>query len=318
MKKKLRLCTILTFLATITIYLINKALCYLATIDNILNNTEGNYYEWRFGKIFYKKQGEGKPILLIHDLNAHSSGYEWKKSAVHLAEQNTVYIIDLLGCGRSDKPNITYTNYLYVQMINDFIKNVIGEKTDIIATGESSSFVVMACNTENNLISKIAMVNPLSLSELAKIPTKRTKTLKFIIQLPIIGTLLYNILQSKKYIEESFQIKYFDNFSRIEDLMIKAYYESAHTDHAHSKYLFGSIKGRYTKSNIFHCIGKLTNSIYIISGGSDLENIEIAEQYKKYIPAIETVSIANTRYLPQLESPREFIEQIQLFFSVEG
>ena len=66
-----------------------------------------------------------------------------------LEKTNTVYTIDLLGCGRSDKPNITYTNYLYVQLIDNFIKDVIKEKTDVVATGSSVSFTVMACNMES-------------------------------------------------------------------------------------------------------------------------------------------------------------------------
>ena len=49
--------------------------------------------------------------------------------------KNTVYTLDLLGCGKSDKPNFTYTNFLYVQLVTDFINNVIGEKADVIVTG---------------------------------------------------------------------------------------------------------------------------------------------------------------------------------------
>ena len=211
MKKKISIIAILTTLVTLTMHLINRITYYIATIDNLLNNAEGNFYEWRFGKIYYKKQGTGSPLLLIHDLNAHSSGYEWKRCVGKLAENHTVYTIDLLGCGRSDKPNITYTNYLYVQMLNDFVKHVINEKTDVIATGSSSSIAVMACNTSEEMINRIIMVNPTSLSDLAKSPTKRTVFLKWLIQIPILGTLLYNILQSEKYIEEIFQTDYYYN-----------------------------------------------------------------------------------------------------------
>ena len=52
------------------------------------------------------------------------------------------------------------------------------------------------------------MVNPLSLTELAKCPNKRTKTLKFLIEIPIIGTLLYNIIHSREAIDEKFVDKY--------------------------------------------------------------------------------------------------------------
>ena len=49
-----------------------------------------------------------------HDTDAGASGEEWTKVAKKLAKNNTVYTIDLLGCGRSDKPSIQYTSYLYV------------------------------------------------------------------------------------------------------------------------------------------------------------------------------------------------------------
>ncbi|MDY5846508.1 MAG: alpha/beta fold hydrolase [Bariatricus sp.] len=313
MKKKFSIIALITALTTITMHIINKLIYYIATIDNLLNNTEGNFYEWRFGKIFYKKQGEGTPILLIHDLNAHSSGCEWKRCSSSLSENHTVYTIDLLGCGRSDKPNITYTNYLYVQMLNDFIKHVINEKTDVIATGTSASFAVMACNTNEDLINRIVMVNPPSLSDLSKAPTKRTKILKWLIQIPILGTLLYNMLQAENYIEEIFQTDYFYNPELINSMSVKSYFESAHLDNSHSKYLFASIIGRYTNANILHCIKNITNSMYIIAGEGNPEQIEIADHYQKCVPAIETISIPETKYLPQLEKSEKFIEQINIF-----
>lgn len=317
MKNKLKSCAILAALGTTAIHLINRSLIELATKDNLLSSAEGNYYDWRFGKIYYKKQGNGKPLLLLHDLSAQSSGVEWKKVTSHLAEKYTVYTVDLLGCGRSEKPNITYTNFLYVQMLTDFIKHIIGEKTDVIATGESASFAVMACGNDENIIGKICMVNPLSLTELAKCPDKRTKTLKFLIEIPIIGTLLYNIIHSREAIDEKFNERYLYDSSSVDYQMSKIYHESAHNDKAHSKYLFASIKGGYTKTNIYHCIRKITNSIYILSGQYEENANEIAEQYQKYVPAIERMCVDETKYLPQIEQPEKFVEQIEILFSAE-
>ena len=135
------------------------------------------------------------------------------------------------------------------------------------------------------------MVNPLSLTELAKCPNKRTKTLKFLIEIPIIGTLLYNIIHSREAIDEKFVDKYLYDEDTIDYQMTKIYHESAHNENAHSKYLFASIKGGYTKTNIYHCIRKATNSICIISGQYDENSIEIAKQYQKHVPAIECMCI---------------------------
>ena len=86
---------------------------------------------------FTQKKGTGTPMLLLHDLHCASSGREWQYIEDTLAKDHTVYTLDLLGCGRSDKPAITYTNFLYVQLIVTFIKQVIGCPTDVIASGLS-------------------------------------------------------------------------------------------------------------------------------------------------------------------------------------
>ena len=316
-KKNLKTCTILTGLTVASMHIVNRFVYYMSTIDEMLSDKNAEYYDWRFGRICYHKTGSGSPLLLIHDLNVCSSSYEWNQIVDQLSKTNTVYTIDLLGCGRSDKPYLTYTNYLYVQLITDFIKHIIGEKADVVATGESAAIAVMACGNDENVIGKICMVNPLSLTELAKCPNKRTKTLKFLIEIPIIGTLLYNIIHSREAIDEKFVDKYLYDEDAIDYQMTKIYHESAHNENAHSKYLFASIKGGYTKTNIYHCIRKATNSICIISGQYDENSIEIAKQYQKHVPAIECMCIKDTRHLPQIEQPEGFTEQLDILFSAE-
>ena len=105
-KKKLAAGASLAALGTVTIHLINKFIFLSATVGDLLGNPPGTWYDWKFGKVYYTKQGDGAPLLLIHDLSVCSSGYEWNKIVKELSKTNTVYVIDLPGCGRSDKLNI--------------------------------------------------------------------------------------------------------------------------------------------------------------------------------------------------------------------
>lgn len=313
-KKKFATIGAIGVLSAGTIYAINKFIYLSSTLENLLSKKYGDFYEWRFGNIYYTKKGEGKPILLIHDLSSTSSGYEWNRIVSDLSRNHCVYTIDLLGCGRSDKPNITYTNFLYVQLISDFIKHIIGDKVDMIATGESSSIALMSAHYNDSIIDKIMLVNPVSLVELAKIPTKRTKSLRYLINIPAVGTLLYNMLTTKHNIENAFQKDYFYDSSKTTDKMINTYYETAHIGNAKSKYIFSSIKGRYTNTNILQCLKTINNSIFIIVGNGNPNNYAIAEQYKDYTASIEIVGIEHTKQLPQLESPHEFLEQTKILF----
>lgn len=317
LKKKIITGITLSSTSALIIHIINKFIYYSASLDNLLDNPSGTYYDWKFGKIYYKKTGNGYPLLLIHDLNTFSSGHEWNRVLKQLSKTNTVYRIDLLGCGRSDKPNLTYTNYLYAQLISDFIKRVIGQKTNVIATGESGSFVISACNNDDSIIKKIILINPTDIKELSRIPTKRIKISTNLISTPIIGTFLYNILTRKTMIENLFEECYFYDKNNIEDELIQTYYEAAHMGNGSPRYLFASLNGHYTTMNLNHCLKSLTNSIYIIIGKETDENIEIAGTYQKILPSIEVDTIEKTKLLPQLEKPQEFMNQIEIFLDDE-
>lgn len=313
-KKKLIAGSSLAVLSTVTIHLINKFIFLSATSNNLLSEPTGNYYEWRFGKIYYTKKGNGSPLLLIHDLSIYSSGYEWNRISDKLADHYTVYTIDLPGCGRSDKPNITYTNYLFVQFLLDFIKHVIGEKAKVIATGESCSFVTGVCQTESEAIDEMIFINPASMRELNRIPNKRSKMLTWMINTPVFGTFFYNIFVKEKNIETLFKEKYFYHPENITSGMIKTYYECSHLGGSVCKYLFSSQVGHYTTINIKHCLGSINNNIFIINGERPSDQ-EAAEEYKTILPSIEITSIEETKYLPHLEAPEKFIEQVDILFS---
>lgn len=313
-RNRFKFLIMVTTAAIAILHLINHFVSYLATLKGILNTNQGNFYEWRFGRIFYTKQGNGSPILLIHDLNSSASSYEWNRIIKSLSETNTVYALDLLGCGRSDKPNLTYTNFLYVQMISDFVKNVIQHKTDVIVTGASNSFVIMACHNDETIFNKILMINPDSLFKLNQVPSKKAKSLKLIFDVPVIGTFIYNIWTCKVNIRCAFENRFFSNEKMVSNKTVNAYFESAHNDKNHSKYLYASILGKYTNINILHALKELNNSIFAIGGSDEKDINNTIDNYIYYNPSIESAYIEDTKHLPQLEAPEEIIEQIQIFF----
>ncbi|MES2219551.1 MAG: alpha/beta hydrolase [Acidobacteriota bacterium] len=87
----------------------------------------------RFGsyRVHYFVGGHGTPLLLIHGLGARSE--DWTAEMPEYAENGfRVYALDLLGCGRTDRPDIDYTIAQQVELIKDFLTAVHVEKTDVI------------------------------------------------------------------------------------------------------------------------------------------------------------------------------------------
>ncbi len=303
----------LTALTTATIHVINRIEYSHATIKNTLASTNNKYYEWRFGKIRYTKVGSGTPILLLHDLTVGSSSYEFSKLIDSLSKKHEVYCLDFLGYGLSDKPNITFTNYLYVQMVSDFIKNIIGKKTDIIATGDAFPVALMTCHNDNELVRNLIGINPQSLYQLNQIPSKQTKTLKILMDLPIIGTFVFNLLTNKTAFTKLFQEEYFYNPYHIQEKDILSYIEAAHTPDYHSKHAYSSYLGKYTNANVIHALKEINNNIYIIAGEQKQDIKTIVDNYTYYNNAIESCFITNTKHLPHLERPDAILEHIDTF-----
>lgn len=312
-KNKLLTFLILSASAAVTTAAINKAIQVSAVSKNLLAEPEPLCFKWRLGNVYYTKEGTGKPLLLIHDLDTMSSGHEWKQLIPLLRDEYTIYTIDLLGFGRSEKVNMTYTNFLYVQMISDFIKSEIGHRTSIITSGEAASIPLMACANNPDLFDQIMAINPLSLLDFSSIPGKTAKMYKWIIELPIIGTLLYHIASSKKIIMEELVTKKFFNPYSVKSGYVDACYEAAHLGTS-PKSTFASIRCNFSKCNLVNALKKIDNSIYLV-GGANVENIEdYLNEYKEYNSSIETVLVPKTKELPHIEQPEKIAELIKTYF----
>lgn len=297
--------------SSVAIYAYNKFVESTATQKNLLSKDNGQNYAWKNGNIFYTKTGTGSPLLLIHDAVSSASSAEWLKVIRRLEKKHTVYCIDLLGCGRSDKPALEYTNYLYVQLITSFVKDVIGEKTNVVATNMSASFVVMANHMDNTLFDKLIFINPVSLKQLDVIPDQTSKIKKRIIELPFIGTFIYNLMTSSAGIDEAFRTRYYERPQLISATMEDIYYEAAHTNGSNGRFLYSSMLGNYLNNNMTHAIKSLSIPTLII-GSKEMKRYALAlDDYHKVNPNLEIMRITNGNLYPHMEIPDKITSIIE-------
>lgn len=116
-------------------------------------------WEWKGYSINYFVGGKGPPLLLVHGFGA-SIGH-WRKNIPVLAECYTVYAIDLLGFGASDKPvKFNYSMEGWAELLLDFSKDVIQAPTVLIGNSVGSlACLIASSEAPENLIRGIVLLN---------------------------------------------------------------------------------------------------------------------------------------------------------------
>src|SRR5213596_4207467 len=131
-------------------------------LTNLIGGEEGGF-EWRDRRVAFTKRGSGPPILLLHGIHAAAWSYEWRNNVDALARANTVYTLDLLGFGRSDRPAIRYSARLYISLISDFANQVIGDACTLVATSLSGAYAIVLGARDPQRFPAIALIAPTGL-----------------------------------------------------------------------------------------------------------------------------------------------------------
>lgn len=312
---------ILGGLSLTTLHILNRLETTKACTGRIATTREDKTYNWRYGSIDYKVKGYSSPVLLLHDLTLGSSKSEFKYIYEEISRTHKVFLPDLLGYGDSEKPPMTYTSGIYRDLIEDFIKNVITRRTDVIVTGATAPIVLRLAHDCPKLIGNIVMINPLGLYDQNLIPSTETKLLRLLTDIPVIGTFMYNVKATRENIECDFKSKYIydvDSFdeNRLNE-MVNDYYRASHIGGIHAKYSNASFLAQYMTCQILGELQEIDNSIMIIGGEYEPEIHDNIENYIYYNGAIESCIIERTAHLPHVEKPEDFLKAIDVLITAK-
>lgn len=92
-------------------------------------------YESRFleidgANIHYIEKGAGDPILFLH--GNPTSSYLWRNIIPHLTSVGRCIAMDLIGMGKSDKPDIEYRFFDHVKYVEGFIEKMRLENITLV------------------------------------------------------------------------------------------------------------------------------------------------------------------------------------------
>src|ERR1700730_4876917 len=96
------------------------------------------------GQLVYHESGQGGPLVFLHGVYVGASSYEWSKVYPHFAETHEVLAVDMLGFGKSERPDAPLSATDHVQALVEFIRAKSGgERASIVAIGFGAGFAAV-------------------------------------------------------------------------------------------------------------------------------------------------------------------------------
>jgi pimeloyl-ACP methyl ester carboxylesterase len=275
----------------------------VAPLRNLLGGEERAVL-WRGHRIAYTRRGTGTPVLLIHGIHAAASSFEWRHNVESLSSHHTVYAIDLLGFGRSDRPSIRYSSRLYLALLSEFVTKVIGEPCTLVGTSLAAAYAITLGARDPGRFPSLVAVAPTGLVRQSRRAGAGADVARLMVDTPLVGTAMFNALVSRKSLRSFLQRTYADDRAVTETLLDR-YYQAAHQPgarHAPAAFFAGQLN-----IDIAAALRRLSQPLLIVWGAQAVEApVDDLLGFRSLHPDAEVAIIDRAGDLPHDERPVQF------------
>jgi pimeloyl-ACP methyl ester carboxylesterase len=276
-----------------------------------------NFFESKHGRVFYKSAGlntPGRPIVFVHGIGAGVSSFQWRKNFGDLARDYPVYALDLLGFGFSEKPaSVSYSAALYVELITDFLREVVGRPANVIASSLGASYVVQVADEHPPLVHSLILNAPTGYDTLSSRPGMAGAAFYGLLQSPVLGTSFYNVMASERSIRDYARRSLFYDHRRVTNRLVANLYATSHQDgaqHAIAAFLSG-----YLNIDMRQAFARLTQPVVLVWGRQDQTNpVAKGIALVDLNPRVRLEVFDFCRMLPEQEHPEGFNELVREIF----
>jgi len=119
------------------------------------------FIQTSFGKLSYLKRDGNYPLIFLHGLGG--TGNSFLKLNPYLKENIALFMLDMLGHGKSDKPMIDYTIEVQKKVLKEFIDNMGFEKFSLMGNSYggwvSMRFSIDIMNPDKLILEDSAGIN---------------------------------------------------------------------------------------------------------------------------------------------------------------
>ncbi|MGK7880909.1 MAG: alpha/beta fold hydrolase [Crocosphaera sp.] len=279
-------------------------------IVDLSSNTSpnGQYWQWQGHNIYYvqagKQQSNHPPLLLIHGFGASTD--HWQKNIAQLQKHFEVWAVDLLGFGRSGKPELQYSGDLWRDQLKDFITEIIGKPVILAGNslgGYASLCVASQCPETSKGLILLNSAGPFSDTQKARKPNIIQKAIRSILLQPWASNLLFQYMRRPKNIRKTLKKVYYNQEAVTDKLVNDIHRPSCDVGAAQ---VFASVFKTPQGETVDKLLQELSHPLLMLWGEKDpwMNTQERGEKYRQYYPNL-TEHYLEAGHCPHDEIPDE-------------
>ncbi|HEU0054810.1 MAG TPA: alpha/beta hydrolase [Longimicrobium sp.] len=116
---------------------------------------------------YYAREGKGRPLVFLHSINVTASAHEMRPlvRAFLRDRERSVYALEWLGFGHSDRPDIDYTPDVLEDQLEHWLERVIRPAggADVIALSLGATYAAEVARRRPDLIRSLVALEPAGL-----------------------------------------------------------------------------------------------------------------------------------------------------------
>lgn len=277
---------------------------------------EEEFFRWQGHRIAHTRRGSGPAMLLIHGIHAAGWSYEWRRNVDALARSFTVHTIDLLGFGRSDRPDVRYTAQLYLRLLHDFARAVINGPCTLVGSSLSGAYAAILGARDPSRFPALVLVCPTGLSRLRDPAGVGGDARRILLDAPMVGSTLFNALVSRPSLRHYLERAY-ANDALVTDELVDAYYATAHQPGA--RFAPASFIGGKLNIDVSAAVRRLGQPLLLVWGEQAREvPVEDVRRFRALKPDLELAIFDPSGSLPHDEHAREFNRLVMQFAATDA
>ncbi|OUL22483.1 alpha/beta fold hydrolase [Nostoc sp. 106C] len=258
------------------------------------------------------------PLILLHGFGA-SIGH-WRHNLEVLAEHHTVYALDMLGFGASEKASVNYSIELWVEQVYEFWKAFIRQPVVLVGNSNGSLISLAAAAAHPEMVLGIVMMSlPDPSLEQEAIPALLRPilmpiitTIKKIVASPVVLKPVFHVVRQPSILRRWANLAY-ANPGAITDELIEILAgppQDRGSARAFSA-LFKAAMGVNFSPSVKTVLPTLTIPMLLIWGQKDrFIPPVLAKQFAQYNEKLQLLNLEDVGHCPHDESPEQVNQAI--------